>query len=239
MSMTSQLLTALLLGLLSSTHCVVMCGPIIGALSLAVETTSSRRRSLCLLFYNLGRVLTYMLLAALFGGLVQLGIGKSAAGHNVLRVVAAAILVLIGLQLLGWRTPLLLLERGGMGLWRKIQPYSRKLLPVGSVWQALAFGVLWGWLPCGLVYSTLVWSSTSAQLGSAALLMGAFGLGTLPALIATGHSAQVIRNRLENPILRRSAGLLLIVAALASVIVPAYHSEHDYDYREHPAPSDH
>lgn len=225
MSITSQLLIALVLGLFSSTHCVLMCGPIVSALSVAIETVGRKRRSLCLLLYNLGRVLTYMLLATLLGGLTQLGIGPNASGHSVLRVLAAVILALIGLQLLGWRTPLLVVERAGAALWHRIQPLGRKLLPVRNPWQALAFGMIWGWLPCGLVYSTLLWASTAGQASTAALLMGAFGLGTLPALIATGHSAQVVQAHLEKPVLRRSVGVLLIVASLASIILPLYHAQ--------------
>ena len=174
-------LTAFLLGLFGSIHCMGMCGGIVGALS--VHTQHAKPITLQL-SYHLGRITTYGLIGLLagFAGL-WLSSSHDSAGL-VLRTLSGVILILMGLYVLGSTNTLLWLEKGGAKLWKFIQPLSKHMLPVRSAKQALGLGMIWGLLPCGLVYSTLSWALVSANPIHSATLMMAFGLGNLPALLS-------------------------------------------------------
>lgn len=126
-----------------------------------------------LLNYNLGRILSYVIAGALVGGLLattsELGAGKHAIAG--LRLVAALLMIALGLYLAGWWQGILLLERLGARLWPRLKPLAGKFLPFTSPVQALLFGMVWGWLPCGLVYSMLTWSAAAGSAGGGALIM--------------------------------------------------------------------
>jgi sulfite exporter TauE/SafE len=123
-------------------------------------------------------------------------------------------LVLMGLYLAGWWNALSRVERFGGLLWRRIEPLGRGLLPVRSVHQGFALGLLWGWLPCGLVYSALVWTVAAGGALQGASLMFAFGLGTLPNLLLMGVAAAQIQRWVRNPAIRAIAGALVILFGL-------------------------
>jgi sulfite exporter TauE/SafE len=115
---------------------------------------------------------------------------------------------------------LLKLERAGGLLWRRIEPLGRRLMPVRSPAQALALGAVWGWLPCGLVYSVLVWSISSGSAGRGALLMLAFGIGTLPNLLAMGVFASAVAQLFRRPWVRGLAGATVIALGVVSLLRP-------------------
>ncbi|HEX5793537.1 MAG TPA: sulfite exporter TauE/SafE family protein, partial [Rheinheimera sp.] len=108
---------------------------------------------------------------------------------------------------------LIYLEKLGQTVWRLVQPVAQKLLPLNSAGKAYGYGLCWGALPCGLVYSTLGWSLASGSLLQGALLMFSFGLGTLPAILLTGNAAGML-NKLKNTLLLRyiTATVLAIYA---------------------------
>lgn len=143
------LLVAPVLGLISTVHCVGMCGGIVGmlAMSLPAEVRQSRWRLLGFtLSYNLGRVTSYTLAgvaAGILGGTV-FGADANQAGPNLLRVLAAVMVIAIGLYLAGWLPRWTMLERIGAPLWRALEPYGRRLLPVSTLPKALLFGMIWG-----------------------------------------------------------------------------------------------
>ncbi len=209
MSNPPELLAALMLGLLGSTHCIGMCGGISAALAFALgRDVGPARRYLLLTGYSLGRITSYALMGALFGGIAAELAGQG--GMRALRIAAGVLLVLMGLYLAGWLNALALLERAGHGAWRRVQGLAAHLMPVDRLHKALFAGMAWGWLPCGLVYSTLGWASTSGSAAQSALLMLAFGLGTLPAVVASGALAAELRALLQRRGLRVVAGLLVI-----------------------------
>lgn len=212
-------LGALLVGLLGSSHCVGMCGGIVGVLAMNPVPggrVSWWRTGATLAGYNLGRIVSYTLAGATAG---MLGAGfagtlPGGAVRYVTAVVSGLFFIALGLYVTGWWTALTVLEKQGARLWRRIEPLGRRLLPPRNWPQAVALGLLWGWLPCGLVYSALVWSFASAEpLRGAALMLG-FGLGTLPTLLATGAAARALNDRVRQPWIRTSAGLLLIAIGL-------------------------
>ncbi|MBT8768407.1 sulfite exporter TauE/SafE family protein [Metapseudomonas boanensis] len=212
------LLSAFILGLLGGGHCLGMCGGLMGALTLAIPPEQRTRRFRLLLAYNLGRILSYGL-AGLLIGLVGWAVANSPAA-TLLRVIAALLLIAMGLYLAGWWSGLTHIEALGRGLWRHIQPIAQKLLPVSSLPRALLLGALWGWLPCGLVYSTLLWSASQGTSADSALLMLAFGVGTWPVLLATGLAAERLTALLRKRGVRMAGGALVILFGLWSLPGP-------------------
>lgn len=203
------LVSALILGLLGGGHCLGMCGGLMGALTLAIPKEQRSRRFRLLLAYNLGRILSYAT-AGLLIGLAGWAVANSPAAL-FMRVLAGLLLIAMGLYLAGWWSGLTRIERLGRGLWRYIQPLANRLLPVSSLPRALLLGALWGWLPCGLVYSTLLWSASQGNALDSALLMLAFGLGTWPVLLATGLAAERVTAILRKRSVRMAGGLLVIL----------------------------
>ncbi|MET0612671.1 MAG: sulfite exporter TauE/SafE family protein [Pseudomonas caspiana] len=215
------LISALILGLLGGGHCLGMCGGLMGALTLAIPKEQRSRRFRLLLAYNMGRILSYTC-AGLLIGLAGWAAANS-PGAMALRVIAALLLITMGLYLAGWWSGLTRIESLGRGLWRYIQPLASRLLPVSSLPRALLLGALWGWLPCGLVYSTLLWSASQGNAIDSALLMLAFGIGTCPVLLATGLAAQRITALLRQRGVRMAGGVLVIAFGLWTLPGPHQH----------------
>lgn len=206
------LVSAVILGLLGGGHCLGMCGGLMGALTLAIPPEQRSRRFRLLLAYNLGRILSYAC-AGLLIGLAGWAVANSPA-VMVLRVIAALLLIAMGLYLAGWWSGLTRIEALGRGLWRYIQPVASRLMPVSSLPRALLLGALWGWLPCGLVYSTLLWAASQGNALDSGLLMLAFGLGTWPVLLATGMAAERLTAVLRKRNVRVAGGLLVMLFGL-------------------------
>ncbi|MDI9779847.1 sulfite exporter TauE/SafE family protein [Pseudomonas putida] len=213
--------SALVLGLLGGGHCLGMCGGLMGALTLAIPPEQRGRRLRLLMAYNLGRILSYAC-AGLLLGLAGWALASSPAAM-ALRVVAALLLIAMGLYLAGWWSGLTRIEALGRGLWRHIQPAASRLMPVSSVPRALLLGALWGWLPCGLVYSTLLWAASQGNAGYSAALMLAFGLGTWPILLATGLAAERVNAVLRRRSVRMAGGVLVILFGIWTLPGPHQH----------------
>ncbi len=206
-----SLLSAFLVGLLGGVHCVGMCGGIVTALSLGLSPDDRAVRWRYQLFYNAGRIFSYSVAGALFGGIGWLASHWSGI-HQVqlgLQLMAAFFMLALGLYLGGWWNGLTQIERLGGVVWKRIEPLGRRFLPVRSGGQALLLGTLWGWLPCGLVYSVLVWAISAGSPARGAALLLSFGLGTLPNLLLMGVAADRLAARVRDVRIRRLAGLLV------------------------------
>jgi hypothetical protein len=216
---------AFTVGLFSAVHCIGMCGGIMGALSYGLPAEMRQRGgrfALFLLAYNSGRVLSYALAGALLGllgGALLEGAGSGQA-HRWLQWAAALIMVLIGLHIAGWLPRLAQVERLGRPLWRWLEPVGRRMMPVQSVPQALIYGAIWGWLPCGLVYTMLISTAMQRDPLDGALYMAAFGLGTLPTVMAAGLLAGRLYRYAQNPTLRVLVGLAIMVIGLLTLWFP-------------------
>ncbi len=204
-----DLFSAFVVGLLGGVHCVGMCGGIVGALSLGLP---GARNTPILLAYNLGRISSYTFAGALMGalGFFFSGLLPVQGAQRVLMSFAGLFLILMGLYLAGWWNALSGIERAGGVIWRRLEPLGRGLLPVRTVRNGFMLGLLWGWLPCGLVYSALVWTVSAGGAVEGALLMLAFGLGTLPNLLLMGVAAAQLNRWVKNPAVRHVAGALVI-----------------------------
>lgn len=202
------ILAMLLIGLMGAGHCLGMCGGIVAALGFA--TDDQRSRWPILLSYNLGRMTSYGIIGALVGLLGLFGREYLSLGPW-LRITAGVLLILMGLYLAGWWHVLSWLERAGQRLWRHLQPFAAKLFRVRSARKGFLFGMLWGWLPCGLVYTALAYAAATAHPLPSALAMMAFGLGTLPVMLASGVFSSQLKRWLQVRALRAAMGLLLCI----------------------------
>jgi sulfite exporter TauE/SafE len=206
----------LVAGLASGVHCVGMCGGIVGAFAAhrVVAIHEARRgaewpRQLA---FNAGRIASYTAAggaAGLAGGAAAYMSGALPV-QTALYVLANVMLVLIGLYVAGAGGLLRRAERFGAPLWRRIQPLAARLLGARTLPQAFGAGAVWGWLPCGLVYGALTVAALAGSPGRGALVMLAFGLGTLPNLMAAGLAAARLRAWSANPRVRLAAGAVVL-----------------------------
>ncbi len=215
------LVVALTLGLGSSVHCLGMCGGITAALANAAPARVRAhpwRLAVHLLGVHGGRVASYATAGAIAGAL---GAGAVAAiaqpdALTLLRYLAAGFLVAIGFTVAGW---LPLTDRLGTlatPLWTRVQAAVGRLAPAGP--GSVLYGVVWGWLPCGMVYTTLFYAVIAASPWGGAAVMAVFGLGTVPALLALGLAAGRVRLAPRHAFwLRQGLGAAIVALALASV----------------------
>lgn len=209
-----SLITAFFLGLMGASHCMVMCGGIAAAAS----ASASKNSLSFLLLFNLGRISSYTL-AGLIVSILGLWLADShQIAQQVLRSIAGILLILMGFYVARWWMLLTRLESAGQFVWRYLQPMTRKLIPIQTKPQAIALGLLWGWLPCGLIYSTLAWVASNAQPLLGALTMLCFGLGTLPGILAAGLFSRQLNRIVQHQHFRQVAGILLMVYGIWTIV---------------------
>jgi sulfite exporter TauE/SafE len=195
-----------------------MCGGISGLFAVNANVASLRAQFTKAIAYNLGRILTYAIIGAAVAVLGKSAVASIPALMAPIRLASGVLIVFVGLQLaFGWRI-LAPLENAGARLWKRIAPAAQGLVPVNTIPQALGLGLIWGWLPCGLVYSVLLLAATTAQPAGGGLVMIAFGLGTMPAMVATGVSASKLAQFMSGK--RMGAGLLIVLLGLATIAMP-------------------
>lgn len=225
------LLTALATGLLGSAHCFGMCAGISGLFAANAATASLRTQIPRAIAYNAGRIISYALLGTLVAWLGQEVVAALPGLAAPIRLASGLLIILVGLQLaFSWRL-LAPLEAAGGKLWQRIAPAAKRLVPVRTATHALGLGLLWGWLPCGLVYSVLLLAATTATPLAGALVMLSFGIGTMPAMIATGVSAAKLSQFMSGK--RLGAGLLIILLGIATIAMPVMKLTANQDSMEH------
>ena len=207
----AALLAAFVGGLAGGLHCAGMCGGIVHALCSGSDGPSRMSRLRNLIAYNTGRIASYAVAGALAGALGEAGLLTRAAPvlQPLLFALASVMLIALGLYLTGTLAALSRLEGAGARLWRLLQPLTQHLLPVNSLPRALGLGALWGWLPCGMVYAVLLTALSLANWWQGALLMLAFGVGTLPNLLGIGLVSSQLRALRRRTVTRVGAGCLV------------------------------
>jgi len=206
---------ALAAGLLGGVHCAGMCGGIVASLAVGSRGAPLPRQ----LAFNLGRIATYAAagaVAGFAGGMAALA-GSALAVQTALFAAANVLIILLGLYVAGWGSLVLRLERLGSRAWRAIEPVARRLFPVDSTAKALAAGALWGWVPCGLVYTMLSLSLASGSAGGGAIVMAAFGLGTLPTLLGAGLAAGRVMAARRIPSIRYAAATIIVALGVVGL----------------------
>jgi sulfite exporter TauE/SafE len=230
----SQYLVAFVTGLLGGVHCVGMCGGIVAALSLGARPTGdsvnfpaaqnkkptfSCSKISILLGYNLGRIAGYVTAGIVVAGLSATLVDLTGINtlKQILAVIASLFMIALGLYLAGLWQGLAKIEILGSGVWRRIQPFTKRFMPVRNVQQAIPLGFLWGWLPCGLVYTALTWTLSAGSAIEGGLIMLAFGLGTLPNLLAMGVLAERLSGWVRNPNVCLVSGLLVVLLGILTL----------------------
>lgn len=220
-----SLVGALLVGIMGAGHCIGMCGGLVGALSANIPQKNGSNTLVeqlgYLLSYNSGRIISY----AAAGALV--GLSTNALGLLfdvdlyllVLRIIAGLMMIITGLYIAQIWSGVVQIERLGKGLWQLVSPLANRFIPIKSMPQAFIAGGLWGWLPCGLVYSMLTWAVAAGNALDGALIMAAFGLGTLPALLSAGVAASTFSRWVQKSAVKKVSGMLLIAFGLQTLYV--------------------
>ena len=207
-------------GLLGSAHCLGMCSGISGLFAAGATVASLRTQLPLAIAYNLGRVLSYAFLGVVVAMIGSTAVSAIPSLAGPARLASGALIMLVGLQVaFNWRL-LAPIENIGAKLWHHLVPHAKGLIPATSISRATGLGLIWGWLPCGLVYSALLLAATTAKPASGGMVMIAFGFGTMPAMVLTGLSASKLsafmsRNRL-------GAGILLMILGLATLAIPVF-----------------
>ena len=228
-------LAAFSMGLFGSPHCLGMCGGIVTAFGLSMQHVSDSKKNGLILTYHFGRLISYSLLG-LIASVVGVAIFQSIMSNSAPRIVLGAVLVLIGLAMLG--LPLFnQLEKVGMRFWQSLAPIRKKVFPIDSFGKALFAGLLWGFLPCGLVYGALMMAIAGNDIATGAALMFVFGLGTMPMLIATQKTVGMLQSSIKNFRLRQINGVIMMLSGLAVIFIPMMmhhnHGSHNQGSHSH------
>ena len=189
-----------------------MCGGIVAALRMVSPKDAS---ALPFTFaYNMGRIVSYTIAGAITGTLGKIAADFIPLANYALSLLSGVMLLLLACYLGKWWTGLSVLENAGKGLFSKVQPFSKRFLPFKTPFSAIPYGFIWGWLPCGLVYSTLTWSLAAGNALEGAAIMFFFGLGTLPTLLAASAGSQyIVRSFQHNHFRQIIAAIMAIYAA--------------------------
>ncbi|MCQ8877045.1 sulfite exporter TauE/SafE family protein [Pseudoalteromonas shioyasakiensis] len=210
-------ISAFIMGLIGSGHCIAMCGGIASSLQLA---TDKRRPLAYSLAYNLGRATSYMLAGALVAGISSHFASQSMWFSLLLAFLSGLFMLLVGMYVMRLGVSLQWLESVGKTLiWQHLVKLNRFIMPINSLPKAAAYGALWGWLPCGLVYSALTWAMTSTTAIDGAIVMLFFALGTFPAMLSIGMGAQFVHKILNHPWARIAMGSILIWYGIYLLII--------------------
>ena len=224
-------LAAFMAGLMGGVHCASMCGGIVCLLNGrkqdkqdTQDTQKGVARWQFPLAYNAGRILSYTVAGVLAGSAGQAGLllRGSVPVQQVFMLAAGLTLILMALYLAGLSSIMRGLETAGAVLWRQVQPLTRRMLPVNTVSQALGLGMVWGWLPCGMVYAVLLLAMSTGQPLQGGVVMLAFGLGTLPNMLLMSGLVSRLRLALK----MRGARLAVAGVLAATGLYGVFHGVH-------------
>jgi uncharacterized protein len=219
------------LGLFSTLHCVGMCGGILTAMMFAQPDAESNNKLKTFnrsLAYNIGRISSYSIAGLISGllGLKIIGLSEEGNAHLILQCIAAIVLIALALNILGVLPYKKFVEALGMKLWQHIQPLGKHLLPINTLSRTFLFGMLWGWLPCGLVYSALLLSLSSGSALNGMLTMLFFGLGTLPGMLSAGYFSNYLNQLKSNNKIKIITAVLMILIAISLPLSTVYFAQH-------------
>lgn len=216
---TALLVAALLMGFFGSPHCLGMCGGLVTAFGLSMKDISPAKRRALVFTYHFGRLSSYALLGLLAGFIGTTVLEPLMKGNSLPRILLGSVLVFVGVTMLG--APFLnKLERFGMRFWQYLSPLRQKVFPLNTFPRALTAGLLWGFLPCGLVYGALLMAVVAHNPLGGAALMFVFGLGTVPMLVATHETVGWLREKIGRFHLRQLNGAIMVLSGLAVVAIP-------------------
>lgn len=233
------IITAFLLGLYGSGHCISMCGPVVAILGINTQTN----RTIAAFLYNLGRISTYTCLGFI-AAILSIILNDLQPIQIVLRYVAAILMIFVALQFFGFPKFLGFIEKPLKNLTKPITNLSKKFFPINTKSRAYCAGLVWGLFPCGMVYAAFAISLSSTSFIEAPLIMFAFGLGTFAVMVSITIFGNYAGKLLTNPKLKIISGILILAMTLF-YIVPvimqdlglsesphAQHMQHDVDHSQ-------
>ncbi|HSN70848.1 MAG TPA: sulfite exporter TauE/SafE family protein [Steroidobacteraceae bacterium] len=227
---------AILAGLAGSMHCVGMCGGIAGALAMRSGGADGRPHAAPVIAHHAGRLISYAIAGGIAGGMgASLAVlFKPEQVGPWLRIAAGVLIVLLGLRLaLRWN-PLAAVERAGARIWSRLAPAAGRLAGRSGLAPALGLGALWGFLPCGLVYSVLLIAVVSGSAWHGSIVMLAFGLGTLPSMLTSSLVGSRASRFLAGARSRVAASVVLVAFGIATAALPLMHmlgsQAHEHDH---------
>jgi hypothetical protein len=208
-----------------------MCGGILTAMMFAAPEAEQKNKLKIFnrsLAYNSGRIISYSAAGLLSGllGLQIAGLFQGLNAHLILQSIASLVLVALALNILGILPFKKFTESIGMKLWKYIQPLGKRFYPVNTNGRALLFGMVWGWLPCGLVYSALLLSLSAGTPFNGMMTMFFFGLGTLPGMLSTGYFSDYLNRVKTNRYFKIITAILMILIAISLPVSTVYFSTH-------------
>jgi len=218
------LISVFLMGLLGGVHCLSMCGGVVGMLTASLPEqvrSDSKQISLYHFNYNLGRILSYILLGAIFGLIGELlsNMLQMSVFDKVLRIFSGVLMIMVGFYIANWYMGIQALEKIGAKLWSVLQPITKRFLPVKNLKSAFLVGLFWGGIPCGLVYGALSFAIVSGSAVQGGMIMLAFGLGTLPSLLLMAGFSLKLSEAIKRPIVRKFSGALIIILGSVGFVV--------------------
>lgn len=231
------------MGLLGSPHCLGMCGGIVSAFGISMQGQSKSRQMWLVASYHIGRLISYMILGVVASLLGATLLAPFMTHNSLPRILLGGAIIFASLLMLG--LPVLKnIEKLGLGLWTKLSPLRAKLFPLTTTPKALGAGLLWGFLPCGLVYGAIgvaismgTTGGTQADVGAnvvkGMLFMLAFGVGTLPMLLATQTVVGTLQKLISKFSLRQASGVLMLLSGLFVAIPAVMHSHHHHNHHAH------
>lgn len=238
-SLSALLVASLLLGVGGAPHCAGMCGGIASSFSFAIPEPLRQGRKLWVWqgLFSAGRVTTYTAMGAVAGALSHQLLSRLPAPNMAIGLGLSAIfMLLLAAHFAGKQAGLHLVEAAGKRLWQRIQPATRGLMPVDQPLKAYLLGVLWGWLPCGLIYSALALAATSGTAISGALIMAVFGIVTVFPVATTGVIASRLTQFRKGMWPQISVAIALIMALLFAYFAWQA-SVHPHQHGAHTTPS--
>ena len=219
------LISVFLMGLLGSVHCLGMCGGVVAMLTAGLDPevkSNPKKVALFHLNYNIGRILSYILMGLVFGllGAMLSQTLQMNLFDKALRIFSGVLMIMVGLYIANWSSGIHIIEKIGAKFWAILQPLSKRFLPIKDLKGAFFTGLLWGGIPCGLVYSALSFAIISGSAAQGGLIMLAFGLGTLPSLLIMASLSSQLMNLIKKPWVRKTSGMLIIGLGIAALWMP-------------------
>ncbi len=215
-----NLLTPFLIGLFSSVHCLAMCGGLCGVFCRNNSTFKT------ILLINLGRIITYVVLGLIFAGIVQglvIQLPLAQIGFWI-RSLLGIVLIFLGIRILCNKSSLHGFFENNF-IWQKAKKQLHKITKKNSTLAYFSKGLIWGLIPCGLLYGVLLAAAATRQVFEGGLFMLAFGLGTLPSMFVAAGLIKTFEKKLQSKSLRYSAGLFIIIIGLWSLLSPWFSQE--------------
>lgn len=219
------LISVFLMGLLGGVHCLGMCGGVVAMLTAGLDPqvrSDPKKVALFHLNYNIGRILSYILMGAIFGlvgALLTQSLQMNVLDKS-LRIFSGVLMIMVGLYIGNWSSGIQVLEKIGAKLWVRLQPITQRFLPIKSLKSAFFTGLLWGGIPCGLVYGALGFAIISGSAEQGGMIMLAFGLGTLPSLLLMASVSTQLNTLVQKPVVRKVSGVLIIALGVVALWMP-------------------